>query len=123
MRLFAVIASLLACSYTCSAQQKAVFVQEPDARFKADILMLLAPPDDESYAAPYLARAIQDQGKRVAVVLCTRGDGGANEAGSEHAAALGLVREIEARRGLAEAGIHNVWFASGGDTASQNVLA
>jgi LmbE family N-acetylglucosaminyl deacetylase len=122
MRFFAVIVWLLACSYTCGAQQKAAFVQEPDDRFKADILIVVAHPDDESYAAPYLARAIHDQGKRVAVVLCTRGDGGANEAGSEHAAALGLVREIEARRGLAEAGIHNVWFASGRDTASQNVL-
>jgi hypothetical protein len=38
------------------------------------------------------------------------------------AAVLGAVREIEARRGLADAGIHNVWFLEGHDTASQNVL-
>jgi LmbE family N-acetylglucosaminyl deacetylase len=93
-----------------------------DERFKVDILVVAAHPDDESAAAPYLARAINDQGKRVAVIICTHGEGGANEAGSEHAAALGAVREVEARHGLADAGIHAVWFLDGRDTASQNVL-
>ena len=68
-----------------------------------------------------LARAI-DEGKRVAVVYGTRGNSGANEAGAEQAAALGAIREIEARRALATLGIVNVWFLDGKDTASQNVL-
>ncbi|MDP9146779.1 MAG: PIG-L family deacetylase [Acidobacteriota bacterium] len=90
-------------------------------RYKADILLVVAHPDDEGAATPYLARAI-DEGKRVAVVYGTRGSSGANEAGAEQAAALGTIREIEARRALATLGIVNVWFLDGKDTASQNVL-
>ena len=128
MKSSSLILLLLAAVLAAGAQQApaakpaAKPAPKSDERFKADILIVVAHPDDESYAAPYLARAINDQGKRVAVAFCTHGDGGANEAGSEHAAALGAVREIEARRGLAEVGIHNVWFLDGRDTASQNVL-
>jgi hypothetical protein len=38
-----------------------------DERYKVDILVVVAHPDDEGAATPYLARAI-DGGKRVAVV-------------------------------------------------------
>src|SRR6185295_13530358 len=93
----------------------------PDARYKADILLVVAHPDDEGAATAYLARAI-DEGKRVAVVFGTRGSSGANEAGAEQAAALGDIREIEARNALATLGITNVWFLGGKDTASQTVL-
>src|SRR5690348_13537593 len=67
-----------------------------DERYKTDILLVVAHPDDEGAATPYLARAL-DEHKRVAVVFGTRGSSGANEAGAEQAAALGAVREIEAR--------------------------
>ncbi|MGB6111608.1 MAG: hypothetical protein WBG35_10835, partial [Acidobacteriaceae bacterium] len=40
----------------------------PDPRFKADILVVVAHPDDEIMVAAYLAREIYDQHKRVAVV-------------------------------------------------------
>lgn len=93
----------------------------PDARYKADILLVVAHPDDEGAATAYLARAI-DEGKRVAVVYGTRGSSGGNELGSEQAAALGDIREIEALRANATLGITNVWFLGGKDTASQNVL-
>ena len=93
----------------------------PDERFKVDILLVVAHPDDEGAATPYLARAL-DEHKRVAVVFGTRGSSGANEAGTEQAAALGDIREIEARNALATLGITNVWFLGGKDTASQNVL-
>jgi LmbE family N-acetylglucosaminyl deacetylase len=95
----------------------------PDERYKADILLVVAHPDDEGAATPYLARAI-DEGKRVAVVYGTHGGSGANEAGAETAAAMGAIREIEARRALATPGlgITNVWFLPGKDTAGQNVL-
>ena len=94
---------------------------QPDERFKTDILLVVAHPDDEGAATPYLARAT-DEGKRVAVVYGTHGSSGANEAGGEQADALGAIREIEARRALNTLGIANVWFLDGQDTASQNVL-
>jgi len=92
-----------------------------DERYKADILLVVAHPDDEGAATPYVARAI-DEGKRVAVVYGTRGSSGANEAGSEQATALGEIREIEARRAAVVLGIDKVWFLGGKDTASQDVL-
>src|SRR5258705_4536488 len=81
----------------------------PDERFKVDILLVVAHPDDEGAATPYLARAL-DERKRVAVVFGTRGSSGANEAGAEQAAALGDVREIEAPNGLATLAITNGWL-------------
>lgn len=93
----------------------------PDERYKADILVVVAHPDDEAAVTPYLARAI-DEGKRVAVVYGTRGGSGANQAGAEHAAALADIREMEARTACGSLGIVNVWFLGGKDTASQNVL-
>jgi LmbE family N-acetylglucosaminyl deacetylase len=93
----------------------------PDERYKVDLMLVVAHPDDEAAATPYLAR-ILDEGKRVAVVFTTRGSSGANQAGDEQAAALGDVREIEARNALATLGVTNVWFVGGKDTASQNVL-
>ena len=92
-----------------------------DERYKADIVLVVAHPDDEGAATSYLARAL-DEHKRIAVVFGTRGSSGANEAGAEQAAALGAIREIEARNALTTLGITNVWFLGGKDTASQNVL-
>src|SRR5438445_2117246 len=104
-----------------SAAQEPKALPLPDERYKADILLVVAHPDDEGSATPYLARAL-DEHKRIAVVFGTRGSSGANEAGPEQAAALGAVREIEARNALTTLGITNVWFLGGKDTASQNVL-
>ena len=87
----------------------------PDARYKADILVVVAHPDDETMVAGYLARAI-DQGKRVAVVFCTRGQSGGNMVGAEQGLALAMERTMEARRAMATLGIHNVWFLTGRDT-------
>jgi LmbE family N-acetylglucosaminyl deacetylase len=97
-------------------------ISAPDDRYKADILVVVAHPDDDTLITTYLARAIFDLHKRVAVVYCTRGDSGSNSEGREHARALGLVREIEGRRAMSVLGITNVWFLDGRDTASQNVL-
>ena len=104
-----------------SAAQEPKALPLPDERYKADILLVVAHPDDEGAATPYLARAL-DEHKRIAVVFGTRGSSGANEAGAEQAAALGVIREIEARNALTSLGITNVWFLGGKDTASQNVL-
>jgi LmbE family N-acetylglucosaminyl deacetylase len=94
----------------------------PDERFKADILVIVAHPDDETEITGYLARAIFDEHKRVSVIFGTHGDGGGNAAGEEQAAALGAVRGIEARRALAVLGVTNVWFLGGPDTPGQDVL-
>jgi len=93
-----------------------------DARFKADILVVVAHPDDEGAVTPYLARAIYDQHKSVAVVYGTHGGSGGNSFGRERAGALEDIREMEAREACARLGITNVWFLEGKDTASQNVV-
>lgn len=96
--------------------------REPDPRFKADILLVVAHPDDESLVAAFLAREIYDHHKRVAVVYATRGNAGDNAVGPEQADALADVREIEGRTAVASLGIANVWFLSGQDTPGQNLL-
>jgi LmbE family N-acetylglucosaminyl deacetylase len=93
-----------------------------DDRYKADILVFVAHPDDETEVSAYLARAIYDEHKRVAVVFGTRGNAGGNAMGYAQAASLGEQREIEARRACSYLGIANVWFLDGPDTPSQNVL-
>ncbi len=93
-----------------------------DDRFKMDILVVVAHPDDEGGVTPYLARAIYDLHKRVAVVYGTRGGSGGNEYSRERGPALANIREMEAREACARLGITNVWFLDGKDTASQNVL-
>ena len=60
----------------CGARGQSDRVQAtkgPDERFKVDILVVVAHPDDEGGVTPYLARAIYDEHKRVAVVYTTRG--------------------------------------------------
>ena len=105
-----------------------VYAQQPqkiksaDERYKVDILVVVAHPDDEGAATPYLARAIYDLHKSVAVVFGTRGGSGGNDYRREHGPALADVREIEARQACAKLGIDKVWFLGGKDTASQNVL-
>src|SRR2546430_17703707 len=79
----------------------------PDERYKADILLIVAHPDDETAVSGYLTKAIFDEHRRVAVIFGTRGDGGGNTMGNAQAAALGAEREIEARRALAYFGVMN----------------
>jgi LmbE family N-acetylglucosaminyl deacetylase len=97
-------------------------VRGADERYKVDILVVVAHPDDEGAVTPYLARAIYDEHKRVAVVFGTRGGSGGNDYSREHGAALANIREMEAREACAKLGITNVWFLDGKDTASQDVL-
>src|SRR5262245_21381813 len=122
-RFLLVVAILLGLARLTSAQsQSAQAVKTPDERMKADILVVVAHPDDEGGVAPYLARAIYDEHKRVAVVFATRGGSGGNDYAREHGPALADIREQEARAACAKLGITNVWFLGGKDTASQNVL-
>jgi LmbE family N-acetylglucosaminyl deacetylase len=120
-RLMVSVFTLLLASHTGVAQE-ARPLPAPDERYKADILLVVAHPDDEGAATPYLARAIYDEHKRVAVVFTTRGGSGGNDFSPEHGPALADIREQEGRRACATLGITNVWFLDGKDTASQNVL-
>ncbi len=104
------------------AQSQPRTATPPDDRFKTDILVIVAHPDDETEVTGYLARAIYDEHKRVAIIFGTRGNSGGNSAGAEQAAALGAEREIEGRQAAAEFGITNVWFLNGPDTPGQDVL-
>lgn len=102
--------------------QVALHSTSPDQRFKVDLLLVVAHPDDESEVGAFLAKAVFDEHKRVAVVYGTRGNGGGNAIGQEQAAALGNIREIEGRRAMAYLGIYDVWFLDGPDTPGQDVL-
>jgi LmbE family N-acetylglucosaminyl deacetylase len=93
----------------------------PDERFKADILVIAPHPDDESTIAGYLAKAVLDEHRRVAVVVTTRGDAGQNLVGSEQARSLAEIREIETRQALASIGITNVFFLRAPDTFGQDL--
>jgi LmbE family N-acetylglucosaminyl deacetylase len=107
----------------CFAQSSLAPPSPPaDRRYKADILLIVAHPDDEALVTGYLARAIYDEHKRVAVLYGTCGGAGGNAVTYEQAASLCAVRRIEARRALASLGIMNVWFLGGLDTPTQNVL-
>src|SRR6266403_861889 len=56
-----------------SRAQEPLRIKGPDERYKVDILVVVAHPDDEGGVTPYLARAIYDLHKTVAVVYGTRG--------------------------------------------------
>jgi len=113
-------ASFLALAGNAGSQQT-LASPPPDARFKADILVIAPHPDDESTIAGYLAKAVLDEHRRVAVVLTTRGDAGQNLVGYEQARSLAEVREIETRQALASIGITNVFFLRAPDTFGQDV--
>ncbi|MBS1851073.1 MAG: PIG-L family deacetylase [Acidobacteria bacterium] len=93
-----------------------------DERYKADILLVIGHPDDETFIAGYLARAAFDQHKRIAVIICTMSEAGGNVHGPESGLALGYVQVVEGKRAFSSLGIENVWFVSGRDTPGQNVL-
>ncbi|SRR6266498_465302 len=88
-------------------------ISTPDDRYKTDILLVVAHPDDDTAVSSYLARAVFDEARRVAVVFTTRGEGGGNDYGYETGKALGYIRENEARRALAAFDVQNVWFLDG----------
>jgi LmbE family N-acetylglucosaminyl deacetylase len=121
MLIFALCAALLQTSLW-SQTQNAPALPPPDDRYKADILLVVAHPDDDTGVLNYITRASLDEGKRVAVIFTTRGNSGGNAVGMEQGKAMADEREMEARRSLAASGITNVWFLRGSDTATQDVL-
>ncbi len=122
-RFASALAAVVFLASSAAAQSPAPPQLPPDARYKADILLVVAHPDDETAVGHYLARAIFDQHKTVAVIYTTRGTGGGNNHGVEQSNAMGLIRETEARKADALFGITNVWFLDGRDTPGQDIYA
>lgn len=122
MNIRRVVALWLALSLRLVAQDKSVqSAPGPDDRLKADVLLVVAHPDDETAVSGYLAQLL-DQGKRVAAVYLTHGEAGHNNMGRERGPSLGAAREMELRHALSQLGVQNVWFLGGKDTPSQDVL-
>ena len=115
------LAILMALSPRSKAQEAPPYPQ-PDERYKVDILEVVGHPDDDIEVAAYVAKLIEQQHKRVAVVYATRGNSGGNAAGPEQSKALADIREMEARHSLASYGITNAWFLHGSDTPGADVL-
>ena len=99
--------------------------REPDPRFKADLLVIVAHDDDEGGIVAYLARAL-DQKRRVAIVWVNGAgrsfNGGRNLVGPERADSLAAIRVIEGLRAVAVLGITNAWNLGGSDNETQNLL-
>src|SRR6516165_98082 len=76
---------------------------------KTDLLVVTAHPDDETMMGATMAR-YADEGKVVAVAVCTRGEGGGNGTGRESGVSLGVVREAELRRCLGLLGVRHLHF-------------
>jgi LmbE family N-acetylglucosaminyl deacetylase len=76
---------------------------------KTDLLVVTAHPDDETMMGATMAR-YADEGKVLAVAVCTRGEGGGNGTGRESGVSLGVVREAELRRCLGLLGVCHLHF-------------
>ncbi|MGH9517709.1 MAG: PIG-L family deacetylase [Terriglobales bacterium] len=117
--LFVLVGSI---GFLSAQSQTAPPIPEPDSRFKVDILVVVGHPDDDIEVAAYLAKAVEQQHRRAAVVYATRGNSGGNAIGQEQANALADIREIEARQSLASYGVTLAWFLHGSDTPGADVL-
>lgn len=97
VRKFLLACVFLSASLLPNSAQNRSAAPAPDDRYKADILLVLAHPDDDTDVSTYLWKAVLDEGKRVAVVYTTRGNSGGNAAGMEQSKTLAEVREIDRR--------------------------
>src|SRR5579859_91473 len=122
LHVYLVLTFLMVSGVPRSRAQQAPANPEPDSRYKVDILEVVGHPDDDIEVAAYVAKLIEQQHKRVAVIYATRGNSGGNAVGLEQANALADVREMEARHSLASYGITDAWFLHGSDTPGADVL-
>ena len=112
MKINHMLALLLALSIAAVAQNIVKTAPRADDRFRADVLLVVAHPDDETGVSAYLVQLL-DQGKKVAAVYMTRGEAGHNNMGRERGISLGAAREMELRHAVTQLGIQNVWFLDG----------
>src|SRR5436305_12141577 len=83
------------CNSPHAQEKPAQIIKGPDERFKTDILVVVAHPDDEGGVTRYLARAIYNEHKRVEVVYATSGGRGGNDLSRVYGHALGEVCKSE----------------------------
>lgn len=88
-----------------------------DDLLKVNILFVGAHPDDDSTATATIARYVLDRGAKAAVITATKGEGGGNAVGRQLGFALGILREAEERKALAELGIDLVYYLNEVDWA------
>ncbi len=93
------------------------------ALLKTDVLGVFAHPDDETGIAPLVADLALRQGRRVAHVYCTRGEGGGNMVGTQYGPSLGVLREAELRNCLQVLGVRFTYFLDREDFAYTESLA
>lgn len=80
------------------------------ALLKTDLMGVFAHPDDEVGMAATVARYALGEGKGVAHVYATRGEGGGNMVGTHWGPALGVLREAELRDCLRLLGVRYTYF-------------
>ncbi len=98
-------------------------VRQGAALLKTDLLGVFAHPDDETGVAGTLAHYALGQGKVVANVYCTRGEGGGNMVGTQSGPALGVLREAELRDCLNRLGVRYAYFLDREDFAYTESLS
>jgi LmbE family N-acetylglucosaminyl deacetylase len=120
-RLIIVLLCLL--GYTAGSSQSPPPQPDLADSYKADLLLIVAHEDDDTAFSNYLARAVFDEHRRVAVVFITKGDAGDSAVTALRGDALGALREVEARQAMAFFGISEVWFLHAPNTSNvQDVL-
>ncbi len=90
---------------------------------KVDVMAVLAHPDDETGMATALASLALKDGKTVANIYCTRGEGGGNMVGTHWGPSLGVLREAELRDCLAGLGVRYCFFLEQRDWAYTESMA
>ncbi len=68
LRLLLSVLGLLLVVRVAAPQVQAPALPSPDDRYKADLLLIVAHPDDDVVIGGYLARVALDEHKRVAVI-------------------------------------------------------
>lgn len=79
------------------------------ALLKTQLMFVGAHPDDETGVAATLAR-YAGEGKTVACVYATRGEGGGNMVGTQGGRSLGILREAELKACLQKLGVRHLYF-------------
>ncbi len=93
------------------------------ALLKTDLVGVFAHPDDETGMAGTLAHYARGQGKVIANIYCTRGEGGGNMVGTQGGPSLGVLREAELRDCLGRLGVRYCYFLDREDFAYTESLA